>query len=81
MNEEPQNTVEIATEKDLQLIVELQKRFSNQIGFIPRPGLEQHLKKDRVLLCKSPSNVSVGRLGNGQAGRERGFFVGRFFHE
>jgi N-acetylglutamate synthase-like GNAT family acetyltransferase len=41
--------IEIATDQDLQTILELQRRFSNQLGFIPAPALRQHLETGNIL--------------------------------
>ena len=45
-------SITIATENDLKFILDLQRKFSNQIGFIPRSKTEFELSKGNFLLGK-----------------------------
>ena len=41
-------TIIQATAKDLPFVLSLQKKFSNQIGFIPKPTVERYLEAGKV---------------------------------
>ena len=51
--------IRLATPKDLLFIRDLQRRFTNQIGFIPSAGVERELNRGRILL---------GAINNQEAG-------------
>lgn len=59
----PENKIRLATLADLSYVTSLAKTFSNQIGFIPKCGIEQYLEKSAVLLATendSPAGFLVG---------------------
>lgn len=59
--------IRLATVEDLPYVIALSKKFSNQIGFLPRPAVEWYLANNRVTLA----------LENGDP---CGFLLGRTHH-
>lgn len=57
-------SVRAGVNKDIDLIVSLQKRFSNQLGFLPRQSLEAKLSQNRILIA-SINGDPVGYLAHG----------------
>lgn len=60
----PSKEVRPATPADLSFILQLQKRFSNELGFLPKIALEWYLENHRVLLATEndePAGYVLGR--------------------
>jgi N-acetylglutamate synthase-like GNAT family acetyltransferase len=55
--------VSIATSRDLSFVADLQKRFSNQLGFLPRPALQWYLDNQRVMLARENGQAAGYVLG------------------
>lgn len=59
-----------ATEKDLSFIVELQRRFSNQLGFLPEMAIRDYLKHKLVLIARQ-NDWPAGYLLGHSTSRQR----------
>jgi N-acetylglutamate synthase-like GNAT family acetyltransferase len=58
------SAIRIATERDLPFVLDLQRKFSNELGFIPRAGTEWYVINRRVLLAREngdPAGFLLGR--------------------
>lgn len=56
--------IRIATLKDLNYVLALQRKFSNQLGFLPRAALEGYLDNGRVTIVQEndePAGYILGR--------------------
>lgn len=45
-------TIETASENDISYIVRLQKKFSNQVGFVPKTAIQDHVRRMGYTICK-----------------------------
>jgi N-acetylglutamate synthase-like GNAT family acetyltransferase len=60
----PTPIVRTASIEDLKFVIALQKKFSNQLGFVPRQGLEWYLQAGRVSFVfenDCPAGYILGR--------------------
>ena len=49
---QPKRTITLATDRDIQYLVHLQKLWSNQVGFLPRCALQRYIDRQTTLLVK-----------------------------
>lgn len=57
-------TIRIATAADLTFVLHLQRKFSNQVGFLPTPAVEQYLAKTAITIATENGEPAGYLLGN-----------------
>lgn len=60
----PRKAITLASSAELTYILDLQRKFSNQIGFLPRPAIEHYITHKRVALAYengAPAGYVLGR--------------------
>ena len=52
MSSETAIEIQTTTESDVSYIVALQKKFSNQVGFVPTTAIHDHISRRHYTICK-----------------------------